>query len=260
MKEKPFKTEVDLCARFIEAVGDKWVSYAETGGHDILLVRKTDGFQIGIQAKLRLGIAVINQAIEEGQSYRVCNPGPDCRAIMVPEGCNGDFGRIAAYIGFTIIEVRARGERRFGTGYQNRAVFTPALPTDGHSWQNRDWSECLPTKRHALPAYIPDVKAGAPAPVQLTDWKIGAMKIAITSARRGFVTRADFKAHCIDHRRFTAADGWLTKCACGAGWFARNIGLGFDIQHQRVYKEIVADADKWMLQMPLTPRTIKTLL
>jgi hypothetical protein len=42
--------------------------YPETEGWDILLVRVSDGFQIGIQAKLALNIGVINQCLEHGQT------------------------------------------------------------------------------------------------------------------------------------------------------------------------------------------------
>src|ERR1700678_3048087 len=83
-KEKPFPTEVALCAAFIESIDKRiWVPYAETAGHDLLLVRKVDGFQIGIQAKLRMGTDVVNQIIESLR-YNAGSLGPDCRAVLVP--------------------------------------------------------------------------------------------------------------------------------------------------------------------------------
>ena len=57
-REKPYPTEVALCSAFIAAVPREWTAYAETAGWDILLVRKADGFQIGVEAKLKIGVEV----------------------------------------------------------------------------------------------------------------------------------------------------------------------------------------------------------
>lgn len=236
-KEKPFKTEVELCACFLSGVKDDWASYAETAGWDILLVRKADGFQIGIQAKLRLGVDVINQTIEDGRTYRACNAGPDCRAILVPPNEGHGFGRIAGYIGFTIIQVHPNSY--YG------AVFTPQLPRHGHGWESSEWFECCPAKRHELPDYVPDVAAGASAPTQLTTWKIAAMKIAITVESRGYVTREDFKHHGIDYRRWIANGADWLRVADGR-YTAGNHMPDFKGQHPRNYAEIAADQEKWM--------------
>lgn len=228
-KTKPFATEVDLCKAFLAAVPKKdWTAYPETASWDILMVR-ADGVQVGIQAKLRLSTAVINQAIESGYSYRVDAPGPDFRAVLVPDADAGGFDRIAAHIGFTIIRMS------FG--------FTPSLPT--LRWHDHFWHECFPVKRCRLPEYVPDVAAGAPSPVQLTDWKISALKLEATLEAHGYVTREDFKHLQIDHRRWTAAGGWLERCHCGAGWFSRR-GLRFHKEHPRVYGEVKAKAGQWM--------------
>ena len=54
-KTAPFKTEADLCTAFARCVDKRdWIIFNETAGWDILLVRKADGFQIGIEAKLKL--------------------------------------------------------------------------------------------------------------------------------------------------------------------------------------------------------------
>jgi len=98
--------------------------------------------------------------------------------------------------------------------------------------------------RHRLPEYVPDVVAGSPSPVQLTDWKIAAIKIAVILEKRGYLTRADFKHINIDHRR------WLPSAA---GWLVLDEGRylkskffpNFKLQHPRVYDEIAADYEKW---------------
>lgn len=242
-KLKAFATEADLCAAFIASLPPGWTAYAETAGWDILLVRRGDGFQIGIQAKLRLNAHVLSQAIEEYGPYSAELAGPDCRAVLVPGGEAGGFHTIAQYIGITIIPMLPRLRDRY---------HTTRLPGEPHASEG-DWHEWLPHRRHKLPEYVPDVPAGASAPVQLTRWKIGAIKIMITLERRGYVTRQDFKHIGIDHRR------WLTS---GLGWLmiqngryvATTLMPSLRKTHPRVYAEIERDIDKWMLSsLPPSP-------
>ena len=64
MKSKPFASEADLCAAFLAwaaRTAPGVACYAEWAGWDILLVYP-EGFQLGIQAKLRLNAEVIGQA------------------------------------------------------------------------------------------------------------------------------------------------------------------------------------------------------
>jgi hypothetical protein len=235
VKKAGFKSEAEMCARFIGAIGEDWIAYPETAGWDILLVRKADGFQIGIEAKLRMNVDVINQAIDEYGSWSADTPGPDCRAVLVPTAAC--FGRIATYIGLTIIVVESNN---YGP------AFRPSLPKPNHErWgSGDDWHEWMPAKRHALPEYVPDVAAGASAPVQLTPWKISALKLEVLLEKNGFVTKADFRHLGIDHRRWTApGTGWLKPSA--SGYVAGEKYAGFKAQHPRVYAEIVADFDKW---------------
>lgn len=242
-RTKSFATEADLCRCFLAATGPDWTPYAETCNWDILLVRKVDGFQIGIQAKLKLNTHVIAQTIEDGRCYSAERAGPDCRAVLVPDEETGHFDLIAGYIGFTIIRVSSpdRDVVRFG----RVSPFRPYLPkSDGHG-RGVEWFECAPAKRHALPEYVPDVTAGSSAPLQLTAWKISAIKIAVTLDQRGYLTRADFKHHGIDYRRFIAREyGWLIV---EDGRYLRGDRFpDFKAQHPRVYGEIVADSAKWM--------------
>jgi hypothetical protein len=247
MAAKPtaFKTEVELCARFISSIGADWTAYAESSGHDILLVRKVDGFQIGIQAKLKLNTDVINQVIEDGNSYSATNAGPDCRAVLVPYGDAGGFSKICAYIGVTIIRVMAAAADDKYVVY--RKAFDPDLPSEKNRHWGEHWFEQAPAKRHKLPEYVPDVPAGASAPLQLTDWKIKAIKIAVTLEKHGYVTRHDFKHHGIDYRRWIApAYGWLVV---ENGRYIKGRSFpDFKRQHPVVYKQIRADAGKWMLK------------
>lgn len=234
MKIDPeFKTEAELCSYFIEAVEKEWTAYPETAGWDILLVRKDDGFQIGIEAKLRLNAKVLTQTLEEIH-WDWIEDGPDCRAVLVPYDCGGDFGLIAEHLAITII--RARRDTWRGS------KFVPALPKakEDH-YRNRHWFEMLPTRRHTLPDYIPDVAAGASAPLKLTDWKVRAIKIAVL-LDRGPIQRADFKALKIDIRRWID-NGWIVPTA---GGFVRGDGCpDLKAQHPRNYEEIAADFENW---------------
>ncbi len=237
--KKPFATEADLCARFIGAIDKGWTAYAETAGWDILLVRNEDGFQIGIEAKLKLNLHVINQALEDSIHW-VGHAGPDCRAVLVPDNEAG-FEKIAAYIGLTIIRVRPPYERGV-----SGPTFTPYLPRIKDGWSHSEWHEWCPTKRHTLPDYVPDVAAGSSAPIQLTAWKIAAIKIAVTLEQRGYVTRDDFKAHKIDHRRWLTPNGWLRN---EGGRYVAAAMPDFRAQHPRVFEEVAADAAKWLPQI-----------
>jgi len=250
-REKPFATEADLCRRFLEGVAKEkgWTAYNEHAGWDILLVRREDGFQIGIQAKLKLNLKVIEQTVENFYSSPT-SPGPDCRAVLVPdtEGLNES---IASHIGITVIRVRPESK------WFKQSSFEPALPTiKDKGWRDR-WHEWCPTVRHKLPEYVPDVLAGKPAPTQLTDWKIKAMKIAILLEKRGHVTRADFKAIGIDHRRWLKPASWLVV---EDGRYVAGNMPDFKGQHPTVYAQIVADHAKWMPALGATIAKQGTML
>lgn len=243
--EKPFETEAAMCARFISKLPQGWTAYAETAGWDILLVRNCDGFQIGIEAKLKLNLHVFAQAIEDGWVYHVTSPGPDCRAVLVPATeANGVFDTVGGYIGLTVIRVYPEKK------YQVHA-FEPLLPDETkRSYSGgADWHELAPTTRCRLPEYVPDVAAGASAPVQLTKWKIAALKLLFTLETRGHLTREDFKHIGVDHRRWLSSD-WLQT---SDGVYIAFKMPDFKGQHPKVYAEIAADADKWMRPAGLIP-------
>jgi hypothetical protein len=233
MKTKPFPTEAALCAAFIAAIDKRsWTPYPETEGWDILLVRKSDGFQIGVQAKLKFNTHVISQALEDGYISSIARPGPDCRAVLVPESdLQLGLGKICAYLGVTVIRME-KPDR----GYARE--FHPWLPERDDSWGD-DWYELAPAKRCRLPEYVPDVAAGASSPVQLTDWKIKALKLAVLLEERGHVTRLDFAHLRLDHRRWITL-GWLRVEA--GRFIGEKTTAYFRAQHPVVYEKIKADA------------------
>lgn len=246
MKSSTFETEAALCAAFIDWVkresgqvrhGKKtpvWTPYAETAGWDILLVAE-DGTQIGIQAKQRFNLKVIDQCLPDSwESWH--DRGPDYRAILIPTTDNYD--KLMSALGLTVFQPAH-------TSTWNRKAqpeFAPGLALGSlGGWHG--WHFWNPRERCKLPEYVPDVVAGDSGPVQLTQWKVAALKIVATLELRGYVTRQDFKTHSIDARRWTAHQGWLVPNGT-PGQFARGPSLDFDKQHPVVYAQVLEDVRK----------------
>jgi hypothetical protein len=254
LKKKPgkkkvakFPAESDLCAAFMASLPDGWTAYPETAGFDILLVRKDDGFQIGIEAKLKLNGKVICQIAERTEEWYICRSGPDCRAVLVPEDASGELGGVCGLLGLTVIRqayTLEQAEKRKKSTWSSMNGFHPELPrlSAHHSWNDR-WHEFAPHSRCKVPDYIPDVGAGHSGPVMLTHWKIAAIKIAVTLEKRGYVTRQDFKHHQISMSRWTQG-GWILRCV--RGWEKGKLP-DFKAQHPRNYVEIEADYDTWVM-------------
>ncbi len=261
-KPKTFAFESDLCAAFIAAAtmpelrgpdrSPLWAAYAETGGFDILLVRRADGFQIGIEAKLKLNAKVVGQAMERNDWHYATESGPDCRAVLVPTGCAQELAPVCAALGITVIRMEAGlvFDEKYGWWWNTEKqrtiteAFRPSLPDRDEDWRN-SWFDRCPAKRITLPDYVPDVAAGASAPVALTAWKVKAIKIAVTIEIRGYVTRADFKHLQINMSRWTQPfPGWLKRDGEGR-WVADRMP-DFRAQHPTNYEQIKADAPKWM--------------
>jgi hypothetical protein len=239
-KTPRYATEAALCADFLEWVkaGDRfargdeiqWTPYAETAGWDILLVAQ-DGTQIGVEAKLKFNMKVLQQCLPDrfGDWH---DRGPDYRAVLVSEW-DSDAERICNSLGLALIGHNG--------GNWREPEFRPGLLQNecGGGWHY--WS---PKEREKLPEYVPDVPAGASGPVQLTKWKIAALRITATLEVRGFVTREDFRTHAIDSRRWTGPGGWLvpkSERMQDAGQYVRAPCLDFDRQHPDVYAQILAE-------------------
>lgn len=241
----PFRTEADLCAAFIAAAtkDGKWRAYAETAGFDILLVRVSDGAQIGIEAKLALNVKVLSQALPRHLEWDAGMTGPDFRAVLVPDG-GAQIGlrKICGALGIVVIEIKPLAKE------PGRSVacpaFGPVLPVaPGHVWDRELWHDWVPVHRCDVPRYVPDVTAGVPSPVALTQWKVRAIKLAILLEDRP-VTRADFKALGLSPSRWTDPySGWLRKA--DGGYVPGKNMPDLRAQHPRNYEEIKADRAKW---------------
>jgi len=245
IEKAKFRSEADLCATFIAQLPKGWTAYPETAGFDILLRRDVDGVQIGIEAKLVLNAKVIEQIVPDDNWWHVDRDQPDFRAALVPWGCAGGLSRVCGLLGITVIEMATK--ELYQTWYQgSRRKMRPELPkVPSNSWHDRDWWDWCPSKRCALPDYVPDVAAGASAPLQLSDWKIKAIKLIILLDRRGYVTRADFKHFQLDAGRWIYSGSWLVAGEVKGQYVRGPYTPDFKAQHPVNFAQIEADFEKW---------------
>lgn len=236
-----FANEAELCAAFIGWVRSSageysrgvkclaWTTYAETAGWDILLVGP-DGTQIGVQAKQRFNLKVLSQTIQ-GSWEEWRGEGPDYRAVLVPDA-DSDAEQICSALGLALF-------RPLRSSFRGGFEFTPGL--DMEHW-NGGWHYWNPGRRHPLPEFVPDVVAGASGPVQLTKWKIAALRVIARLEVRGYVTRQDFRELGVDIRRWIGPGGWLEPKVCQyPGQFvAVPGGAPFAAQHPEVYPQVLA--------------------
>lgn len=241
-----FEREHHLCAAFIEALPEAWTAYPETAGFDILLVHR-DGYQVGVEAKLRLNAKVVEQSLPSWHAdygYRE-ESGPDFRAVLVPKGCVGGLSAVCSALGITVISCSHPSER---SGYGIRDEFRPRLPEQNPkwNWDDKHWHDWCPLKRCRVPEYVPDVVAGASAPATLSVWKVGAIKLTVLLERRGYLTREDFKRFDVSMSRWTAPwSGWLSKGGARGRWIKGPALPDFRTQHPVNFAEIEADFPKW---------------
>lgn len=219
LDRKKFGTEAELCAEFMEwAQPQGWTSYPETADFDILLVAE-DGTQIGIQAKLRFNVCVIEQILPTGNAWAETS-GPDYRAVLVPSGGSRD---ICSALGLTLIQ-------------HDGVAFYPKI-ADARAYS--EWHYLSPSKRCPLPAYVPDVIAGSAAPIQLTDWKLRALRAVAILSIRGYLTRQDFRACGIDHRRWVQT--WLRPGVEPGQFIASHQLPDFPAQHPVVFPKVLEE-------------------
>lgn len=238
MKSAPaFKTEAELCAAFIKWADEQgWTAYAETADWDILLVRRSDGTQCGVQAKLRFNATLLRQVLPS----RPCDDvGPNYRAVLLPQ-CDFDIRDVCVAIGIELICFQ-------DTFYSGNLIetepnrferidarsFGPAL-----SHLRYDWN---PAKQIPLPEFVPDVAAGASGPTKLTSWKIQALKVCAALEIDTFITTKRIRELGINPGRWIVPSmGWLVKNPNGVrGEYIRGPRLRFNEQHPTVYRQIL---------------------
>lgn len=231
-----FTSEKELVSTFLGCVNQEiWTVYPETGNFDLLLSRKEDGFQIGVEAKLSLNMKVVAQAADLAQGrFGALRPGPDCRAVLVPHG--KDRNEFASLIrALQIVVLRVGG--RVGSPWINRA-----LP-DGPGSRS-EWPEHFPEARIPLPDYVPDVAAGVAGPTKLTLWKVKAIRLTILLRTRGYLVRRDFARLDLSPSIWTQRR-WIVPGALKGQWVEGTGIPNFEAQHPVNYAQIAADMDRW---------------
>lgn len=254
-----FATEAALCAAFLQCVPETWVAYPESCGFDIVLAHKETGAQIGIEAKLVLNTKVLVQ-VTEGRDRE--KRGPDFRAVLVGKVV-AENATLARRLGIRILTVvprrgpsgyeyvAPRGAPRSDWVVNQGGAWLPELAPyklgRGLSWwSHNDWEDEAPVERLKLPDYVPQVAAGVPAPVKLTDWMIQAIRLCITVERIGRVSRKHFQHLKLSQSRWSEGR-WLIKAEERGLWKAgpNFPAANFRRTHPVSYAQIEADWPIW---------------
>lgn len=211
MKGKHFEKEADLCAAFIDWMKRKHPDvrvYSEWWNWDIFLVYP-EGWQCGIQAKLRINAEVINQAVPSRWYGEHDERGPDFRAILVPDA-RGSLARLAGLLGLEVFHPRREYDYQRAR-HTNRWEFV-AWPGDG--LQRVDW---CPTERLPLPPVETDSVAGSPCPVTLTPWKLAALDVLAELEVVGTVTTKRMRELGVNPSRWLSGR-WLEPTEVRGIW------------------------------------------
>nr|WP_208399726.1 hypothetical protein [Dyella sp. SG562] len=229
--------------RDMRAMGG-WTIYPETADFDILLVRDATGHQLGVEAKLQLNAKVASQIIPGGyMGCEIYRPGPDFRAVIVPciTESNAGIAEMLRILGVQVFAPENYGHLKFRLGRYGETDARPFDSTSGSLMEwDLAWHDWNPPRRCELPSIVPDVRAGVPAPIRLTPWKIGALRVLADLELDGFVTAKSVREHNVDARRFCASDGWLVQL--GDGRWGRGTVPAFDQQHPEAYAQVLAEA------------------
>lgn len=267
-----FPTEEALCHAFALQVPEEWVVYPESAGWDMLLVHREGGWQVGVEAKLALNTKVLIQADGRGHRWTV---GPDFRAVLVAK-TNPELETLAKRLGFTVIRPKQAGQWSWPkfNGFNRRPgppipTFHPPLPETERLVKIREWwsdwsphwLDCYPLEREKVPEFVPEVKAGVPSPMILSDWKIAAMRLCIWLRRNRSITRAHFKAFKIDPSRWMNGH-WLCPGLDRGVW---EIGPSFpaeqfEREHPNIWAKLEATYEEWSRLIPPPPPTTKKLI
>jgi len=237
-REPKFKTEADLCAAFIAWVARKYPDikcFAEWAGWDILIAYP-DGFQIGVQAKLKLNADVIGQASPSDWGYD--DHGPDYRALLVPERSALHF--IALRLGLIVFEARSDWDYK---AQEKTYQFFPdlmgwrGLPVDP------EWLDWNPRNRHVLPPTCTDSIAGSSAPVSLTPWKLCALDVLAELAVKGRITAKRMRELGVTPGRWTTYR-WLEPSEPRGNWVRGDRCPKFDEQHPTAFAAALEKAKR----------------
>ncbi|HFT1758729.1 TPA: hypothetical protein R6C92_003642 [Pseudomonas aeruginosa] len=229
-------SEAELCAAFIDEFNrvPGWTCYPETAGFDILVVHE-EGRQIGVEAKLQLNAKVADQILPQHWQDRYGAPGPDHRMVIVGRITEASQGiaRLLEMCGIAVL-APSRGHRRRDGKFVDFPEFHLRHWLQHLSGpQLFDWN---PAERCHVPIVVPDVPAGVPAPLRLTEWKEGALKVIATLRRQGFITTKQIAECGVSATNWTRS--WLDKGAERGTWVESARMPAFDQQHPEAYAKL----------------------
>jgi hypothetical protein len=246
----PFPSEAALCAAYAAFASESgWVVYPETAGFDMLLVRPEGdphaGTQIGVEAKLKLNAKVVDQILDRVPWDINWEKAPDYRLVLVDDpGRAGGIATLLRRCGVTTIAPEPDPDRM-----RHSTVLWPEdTRTKSGTWfvvggqHDSHWTDLNPANRCDLPEFVPLVAAGVKSPIQLSRWKIGALRILAELEVKGTINRSRIKELGCDPSRWTRGDdAWLDPS--GKGLFVSTDRIPkFADQHPETWVEILASA------------------
>lgn len=231
--------ESDVCDAFaVIAQRHGWTVYPETGGWDLLLV---NGDQIGVQAKVRANLAVIQQALPG--PYAMTAVGPHFRAILTADGMELDpICRPLRLLRFSLLFMDRREPMEFGTN-----MLTDATAREPYRWQT--------VRPVALPCVVPMHSGGCPSPLVLSRWKIGALRVLARCQLRGWVTTADGQ-DCNHDMGYMIRTGMLVRIGMDGRRIKYQVGEHRkrpDRQHPQEFAQIVEQERAAVGKAKVTP-------
>ncbi len=127
---------------------------------------------------------------------------------LVPWQDSG-FADVCRLCGVTAVTIKTK--TKYGPRFEDlgrEPWIEPALPTTELadpfvSWSRRAWTPHHFVEPCWIPPYVPDLPAGVPAPIQLTHWKVQAVRLCVLLRERGFITTADIRAAKLSPTYFT---------------------------------------------------------
>lgn len=174
--------ESELCDTLaLAAHRHGWTVYPETCKWDLLVVKQD--IQIGVQAKVRANMTVIEQALPRWRDNRV--HGPRYRSILV---CN-------PYL--DCLRVICEPLKVWVFGPQETRIFQGEVTEIGYGSGILDHPERMDAyvwtgQPHPLPPVVPSGSGGVPCPSPLSKWKLGALRLLARATVRP-VTSQDAK-------------------------------------------------------------------
>lgn len=172
-----YKYEYELCDEFIKNNSNEWDIYPETYSFDIYMFHKKSMIQVGIQAKLRQNIHVINQALHSiyMNNGKLKKYGPHYIAVLVPV-----YSYDLIYKKLNILTLSA------DSSITPSLIHFNSITVNEHQY------------RHGIPLVKLQSKAGVPSPKNLSKWRIGALKLMIKYNEQGYILSSDARMEGIN--------------------------------------------------------------